>query len=316
MNPLTLHVVLRAKSDKADELKSLLDWLLDHMCEEPTLIDFSIHQDSRDPSVFMLYENWMDADEYAKVRDCSYRLRYVRERDPLLAVPPEVVHWNFLRREVGPRSSGNKASKDTNGIRLPRIPPVDQPFSAEQARVLATMMQPKSVAANPVYQALAQREPTRFFRTWLHNVPLACAFQSVREWMHGSSLVPARERELIALRVCALCGFHAEWGLRVAIYGEKVGLSPEQIRATATGPTEGDPWKASDVVLLQAVEQLHASAHIEDETWERLAELWRPAQLLELLFIVGWYHTLSFVGNGARIAGEEWGAPHPKDYKG
>jgi quinol monooxygenase YgiN len=106
MNSATHYVILRAKSGKEGELLNLLNVLLDRMAEEACLVYFSILQDQIDPTVFMLYENWRDAAEYANVRDSDYRKDYVAQRDLLLREPPEVVRWNMLRKESGRFASG------------------------------------------------------------------------------------------------------------------------------------------------------------------------------------------------------------------
>jgi 1-acyl-sn-glycerol-3-phosphate acyltransferase len=42
--------------------------------------------------------------------------------------------------------------------------------------------------------------------------------------------------------------------------------------------------------------------------WPRLAAVWTPAQLVELLMLAGWYHAISYVCNAARVPLEDWAA--------
>jgi quinol monooxygenase YgiN len=102
MKPVNHHVILRAKEGKGNELGKLLDWLLDRMANEPSLIYFSVLRSVNDEDVFMLYESWRDADEYAIVRDLEYRMDYVKKRDLLLREPPEVHRWKEIRVEARP----------------------------------------------------------------------------------------------------------------------------------------------------------------------------------------------------------------------
>jgi quinol monooxygenase YgiN len=102
MKPVNHHVILRAKEGKGNELGKLLDWLLDRMAKEPCLIYFSVLRSVNDEDVFMLYESWRDADEYAIVRDGEYRMDYVKKRDLLLREPPEVHRWKEIRVEARP----------------------------------------------------------------------------------------------------------------------------------------------------------------------------------------------------------------------
>ena len=193
----------------------------------------------------------------------------------------------------------------------PRISPVEPPYQPDVEEMLREMMLPATMRDVPTYEAFAQHPPLRFMRTWVRHLPLTRAFQDVRNWVHSGSLVPARERELIALRVCARTGFEAEWGIRVDAYGTKIGLSEEAIAATALGDADDPAFEGGDAALVRFVDELHDTSQVSDSTWAALAERWDDAQLIELLFFVGWYQTICFVGNGVRVEGEEWAPPYP-----
>jgi len=62
---------------------------------------------------------------------------------------------------------------------------------------------------------------------------------------------------------------------------------------------------------VRLVDELHDTARVSDELWAALARHWTEPQLLELLLLAGWYHAISFVGNGARVALEDWAARFP-----
>lgn len=100
MNQVNHHVILRAKVGKGHELAILLNWLLDRMSKEPCLLYFSVLRSVSEEDVFMLYESWRDAAEYAHVRDGDYRMEYVKKRDALLREPPEVYRWKEIRVEA------------------------------------------------------------------------------------------------------------------------------------------------------------------------------------------------------------------------
>ena len=55
-------------------------------------------------------------------------------------------------------------------------------------------------------------------------------------------------------------------------------------------------------MLIAAVDELHSTAAITDELWNRLCLIFDDAQCLDLLFLCGWYHAISFAANGARVA--------------
>jgi quinol monooxygenase YgiN len=99
MVPASHHVILRAKPGCGDALARLLDRLLDHMGRESGLLYFAVLRDPQDDDLLMLFEHWRDAQEYAQVLQRDWRQAYVRERDALLAAPPQVHRWRLLRRE-------------------------------------------------------------------------------------------------------------------------------------------------------------------------------------------------------------------------
>lgn len=193
-----------------------------------------------------------------------------------------------------------------------RVSPLEPPYPEPVRDLLDQLMAPRSVADDPVYRTNSQREPTKFFRTWVRHPELARAFQSVREWMHAGTLTDSLFRELIALRICALTGAHDEWSLRVAIYGEKVGLTQEQLRSTALGGPADLCWSARERSVVNLADELHRTSTVSDALWNDLARNWSPEEIMELLFIAGWYVSLCFVANGVRMEGEAWAPPYPK----
>jgi alkylhydroperoxidase family enzyme len=178
--------------------------------------------------------------------------------------------------------------------------------------MLREMMLPASMRNVATYEAFNEHPPLRFMRTWVHHLPLTRAFQDVRDWVHSGSLVPPRERELIALRVCSRTGFRVEWSIRVDAYGTKVGLSEEAVTATAIGQPDDPAFTVEDAALIRFVDQLHDTSMVTDEVWNQMSGRWSEPQLLELLFLVGWYHAIAFVGNGAQVDGEEWARAYPE----
>ena len=106
--------------------------------------------------------------------------------------------------------------------------------------------------------------------------------------------LPARERELLILRTGWLCRSEYEWGQHVII-GRASGLSDEEIERVKEGP-EAD-WDDSDAALLSATDELHSDSFISDSTWQRLSKTWHTKQLIDIVFTVGQYHTVSMALN-------------------
>lgn len=123
--------------------------------------------------------------------------------------------------------------------------------------------------------------------------------------------VSLRHREIVVDRTCARCGCAYEWGVHVAFFGERVALTPEQVRATVRGDADDDVWSDEEKLLIRLVDELHDSAHISDELWSALAACFTTEQIFELIALVGFYHTVSFFANGLRLTPEAYAAPFP-----
>jgi len=118
--------------------------------------------------------------------------------------------------------------------------------------------------------------PLALFRVLVRDPRLAEAMTALGRFLLGRDCaLDLHDRELVIDRVCARCGCEYEWGVHVT------------------------------------VDELHDTARVSDDLWAALARHWSEPQLLELLLLAGWYHAISFVGNGARVELEAWAARFP-----
>lgn len=182
-----------------------------------------------------------------------------------------------------------------------RIEPIQPPYDAETADMLAKWMPPGGAL-----------EPLKLFRTLIHHPELMSRMRPLGAGLLGKGLLEARERELVIDRVCARCGCEYEWGVHVVAFGAMVGLSPEQLAGTKTASAEDALWSPRESLLIRFVDELHDHSTVSDGLWAELAREWSIQQLLELLVLVGWYHTIAFVANAARVQPEDWAAGFPK----
>lgn len=186
---------------------------------------------------------------------------------------------------------------------MSRIPPVPEPWDADVAAQLASMMPPGV-------------PPIGLFRTFVTNLPMTRAMAGWGRYELSRDLsLSMRQRELVIDRVTARCGCEYEWGVHVAFFADRVGLTPQQVTSiTHGGPADGC-WAPEEAVLLEAVDALHDHADIDDGLWGRLREVLEAAQVLDLLLLAGWYHAIAYAANAARVALEP-GAPRFGDVRG
>src|SRR5690348_8901416 len=104
-----------------------------------------------------------------------------------------------------------------------------------------------------------------------------------------------RQREIVIDRVTASCGAEYEWGVHVAVFAAKAGLTEEQITSLTVGRPDDDCWDDADRLLIRFCDSLHADCTVDDALWAELAEQYSEEALLELLMLAGSYRTVSYL---------------------
>ncbi len=144
--------------------------------------------------------------------------------------------------------------------------------------------------------------PIALFRTLARNPRVLGKIRSANLLDRGS--LERRDRELVILRTCARCGAGYEWGVHASVFAPRVGISEAELRATAAREIDPGAWSAKDRALLRFADALHDGADLDDATYAELAAHFREDQIVELLVLAGFYHTISFVVNALRIPAE------------
>jgi 4-carboxymuconolactone decarboxylase len=74
-----------------------------------------------------------------------------------------------------------------------------------------------------------------------------------------------------------------------------------------------DPaWSERERAVIRLGDELHESAGVSDDVFAELERHFSAPQILELVIAGGWYHTISFVVNAARVQPEPWAARFPR----
>jgi alkylhydroperoxidase family enzyme len=183
-----------------------------------------------------------------------------------------------------------------------RVAPLEPPYSAEIAGALRDMMPPGV-------------PPIALFRTLVTHPALTDAMRPLGSYALGRELtISLRQREIVIDRTCARCGCEYEWGVHIAFFAARAHLDRAQVISLTHGQPTDPCWvDPADRLLIEAVDQLHDTADINDELWAALSRAYDARQLLDLLMLAGWYHAISFIARSARVAGES-GAPRFGDY--
>lgn len=186
---------------------------------------------------------------------------------------------------------------------MTRIAPVEPPYDAPTDAQLRSMMPPGA-------------PPIALFRTFVKNRPMTQAMGGWGRYELSRDLsLTMRDREIVIDRTCARCGCEYEWGVHVAFFAERVGLTPAQVTSLTHGSADDPCWTdGRDRLLVEAADALHDTADVDDALWARLAGSFTEPELLDLLLLCGWYHAISYAANAARVACEP-GAPRFADVR-
>jgi len=158
------------------------------------------------------------------------------------------------------------------------------------------MVDPKSLEGH-----LGQLHVTR---TIGQNPALLKAWGAFASYILGPDLsLTPRERELAILRVGWNRRADYEWGHHVAI-AKSVGVTDAEILAVQQAPGAA---RLSDleVLILQAVDDVHSSAEIATDTWHALKEHYSDQQMLDLIFTIGQYNMVCVALNSIKVQLEE-----------
>lgn len=181
--------------------------------------------------------------------------------------------------------------------RVSTIPPEQWSDAAREA--VAAFSQPLSeIGKNPAEDAAVY--VPNVMTTLVQHPALAKAFLPFSKYLLQDSSLPDRSRELMILRVAWLRQCEYEWAQHVLI-GKNAGLTDDEIEDVRLGADQ-PAWAPTDRLLVKAVDELHESACISDQTWEQLSAHLDLQQMMELVFTVGAYDMLAMAFNSFGLA--------------
>ena len=165
----------------------------------------------------------------------------------------------------------------------PRIAPLaDDQLDADQKELLAPMA--------------ATGRVLNIFRTLAHAPKAAKGFLAWGNYvLSRRNELPAREREIVILRIGYLCKSGYEWTQHTAI-GKQTGLTDEEIARIKAGP-DAPGWTAADKALMQAADELHHDQFITNATWAALKAHYSDKQCMDVVFTAGQYTQVSMMLN-------------------
>jgi 4-carboxymuconolactone decarboxylase len=137
-------------------------------------------------------------------------------------------------------------------------------------------------------------EVVNIFKVLMQNPKLARSWSRFAGYILGGKSLPARDREILILRIGWLNQAPYEWEQHVRI-AKSAGLTDDEIDRISKGPKAG--WDKHDAALIQAADDLREKSVVSDETWKQLSERYSIEQMMDAVFTVGQYNLVSWALN-------------------
>ncbi len=176
----------------------------------------------------------------------------------------------------------------------PRLVPL--PFAEWDEATRATLLQ--FLRRPELYLSGAPDAPPMpiVLEMFARHLPLSASWLPFTEMLASddAKLRPPH-RELLILRVAWRTRSGYEWNQHCRM-GADAGLTAAQIEAVPDGASAA-VWTSLERAMMAAVDEIIDDHEVGDATWRSLASHLEPAEIFELLFLVGGYLCLAGVLN-------------------
>ena len=184
---------------------------------------------------------------------------------------------------VGGQSLVTQPGSFSPRLTKPRIAPVPEQGRTEAQR-----------------QMLASRPDFNIYKTLAHHPELYSRWSGLGGFLLNGSSLPARQREMLMLRMGWLCQSEYEWAQHARIATSSAGMTDQEVHRIAEGP-EARGWTDFERSLLRMVDELRYETIISDTTWRALRTEYSDLQMMEALFTAAQYQLVSMVLNSLGV---------------
>ncbi len=168
----------------------------------------------------------------------------------------------------------------------PRISPVDvllqEPLKSEMAKIF-----PADVPSPNLYRSIARNESLFIDMIKMRLIG--------RTGLLDRKTIPSRLRELLILRTCVQARNDYEFNLHVKTISEKMGLKKSEIEDLCNARINDGLWLEHEVALISLVDGLVQAISVPDDIYQRVAEHYSDAELIEIVQLVGLYTSVAML---------------------
>lgn len=143
------------------------------------------------------------------------------------------------------------------------------------------------------------KKPQNMLQTIAHHQKLLDVFMPMASQLGATTTMPRRELELLALRTAWRAQSEYEW-VHHYDYGLEAGLSEAEMASLLQESPEW-PWSDSDLLLIRTADELVKGTQVSAETMRDLIAQYNSEEIIEIIFLVNQYNSLSKFANSLSI---------------
>ncbi len=178
---------------------------------------------------------------------------------------------------------------------VPLISPLtEQEWTAEQKKIFAHL-----TAAN-----VDGKKPLNILGTIAHHPKLLKAFMPWATALGATTVLSPKDLEILALRTIWHADSDYELGHHTD-FGRAAGLTEKQMRSLRRTEPKKSQWTRKERLLIKAADELMMGTKLKRKTVEKLLSQYSKKELIEIIWIVNQYNSLSKFANSLNVQLED-----------
>jgi len=148
------------------------------------------------------------------------------------------------------------------------------------------------------------KKPLNILGTIAHHPELLKAFMPWATVLGTNTVLSAKDLEILALRTIWHADSDYELGHHTD-FGRDAGLTEKQMRNLRRTEPKKSQWTRKERLLIKAADELMTGTKIKRNTVEKLLAQYSKKELVEIIWIVNQYNSLSKFANSLNVQLEE-----------
>jgi len=147
---------------------------------------------------------------------------------------------------------------------------------------------------------LASRADYNIYKTLAHHPTLYAKWSPLGQYLLNGSTLPARDREIVILRMGWLCQAPYEWSQHARIAKADAKMADAEVHAIAEG-VKAKNWTDFERTLINMVDEIRYDTKISDKTWNALRAKYSLEQTIDAMYTATQYQLVSMALNSLGV---------------